>query len=130
MTPDLSFTSVQTAGAHWLADAVHPFRIIIKCCIWNGQVETNAQSHWNRTAMLMDLYVPDRYRSMAMLADTGIAQWLERRTRDRKVAGSKPCTSGGGGGEGGQENFLLQGQLCVLTLISVSLPPPCYRRST
>ena len=26
----------------------------------------------------------------------GIAQWLERRTRDRKVAGSNPCRSGGG----------------------------------
>ena len=26
----------------------------------------------------------------------GIAQWLERRTRDRKVAGSNPCWSGGG----------------------------------
>ena len=25
----------------------------------------------------------------------GIAQWLERRTRDRKVAGSNPCWSGG-----------------------------------
>ena len=25
----------------------------------------------------------------------GIAQWLERRTRDRKVAGSNPCCSGG-----------------------------------
>ena len=24
-----------------------------------------------------------------------IAQWLERRTRDRKVAGSNPCRSGG-----------------------------------
>ena len=24
-----------------------------------------------------------------------IAQWLERRTRDRKVAGSNPCWSGG-----------------------------------
>ena len=28
-----------------------------------------------------------------------------------------------------QENFLLQGQLSVLTLISVSVPPPCYRSS-
>ena len=27
-------------------------------------------------------------------------------------------------------NFLLQGQLSVLTLISVSVPPPCYRSST
>ena len=45
----------------------------------------------------------------------GIAQWLERRTRDRKER---------------RENFLLQGQLSVLTLISVSVPPPCYRSST
>ena len=28
------------------------------------------------------------------------------------------------------ENFLLQGQLSVLTLISVSVPPPCYRSFT
>ena len=28
-----------------------------------------------------------------------------------------------------QENFLLQGRLSVLTLISVSVPPPCYRSS-
>ena len=53
----------------------------------------------------------------------GIAQWLERRTRGRKVAGSNPCWSGG-------RIFLLQGQLSVLTLISVSVPPPCYRSST
>ena len=29
-----------------------------------------------------------------------------------------------------QENFLLQGRLSVLTFISVSVPPPCYRSST
>ena len=29
-----------------------------------------------------------------------------------------------------QENFLLQGRLSVLTLISVSVPPPCYHSST
>ena len=29
-----------------------------------------------------------------------------------------------------RENVLLQGQLSVLTLISVSVPPPCYRSST
>ena len=44
----------------------------------------------------------------------GIAQWLERRTRDRKVPGSSPRKNRGG--------FLLQGQLSVLTLISVSVP--------
>ena len=27
-----------------------------------------------------------------------------------------------------RENFLLQGRLSVLTLISVSVPPPCYRK--
>ena len=27
--------------------------------------------------------------------EQGIAQWLERRTRDRKVAGLNPCWSGG-----------------------------------
>ena len=29
-----------------------------------------------------------------------------------------------------RKNFLLQGPLSVLTLISVSVPPPCYRSST
>ena len=29
-----------------------------------------------------------------------------------------------------RENFLLQGRLSVLALISVSVPPPCYRSST
>ena len=29
-----------------------------------------------------------------------------------------------------QENFLLQGHLSVLTLISVSVPPPCHHSST
>ena len=38
----------------------------------------------------------------------GIAQWLERRTRDRKVAGSSAGKSGG----------------------KISVPSPCYRSST
>ena len=53
----------------------------------------------------------------------GIAQWLERRTRDRKVPGSSP-------GRSRRKNFLLQGQLSALTLISVSVPHPCCRGST
>ena len=36
----------------------------------------------------------------------------------------------GGGGYTRQEDFLLQGHLSVLTLISVSVPPPCYGSST
>ena len=43
------------------------------------------------------------------------AQWLERWTRDRKVSGSSLGRSSG-------TKFFLQGQLWVLTLISVSVP--------
>ena len=53
----------------------------------------------------------------------GIAQWLERRTRDRKGHRFESLQER-------RENFLLQGRLSVLTLISVSVPPPCYRSST
>ena len=53
----------------------------------------------------------------------GIAQWLERRTRDWKVAGSNPCWNGG------RIFFSRVDFLCWL-FISVSVPPPCYRSST
>ena len=33
--------------------------------------------------------------SIVAILIAGIAQWLDRRTRDRKVAGSNPCWSGG-----------------------------------
>ena len=46
----------------------------------------------------------------------GIACWLERRARDRKVASSNP-------GRGGGRIFLLQSQLCVLTLIRCPFHP-------
>ena len=49
----------------------------------------------------------------------GIVLWLERRTRDRKVTGSNPCRKR-------RKNDFLQGQLSVLTLISVSAVPLCY----
>ena len=62
----------------------------------------------------------------------------------------KPAMDGGGGGDSSvvrapdswlkgrgfqsllerRENFLLQGRLTVLTLISVPVPPPCYHSST
>ena len=47
----------------------------------------------------------------------------ERRTPDRRVSGSSPGMSGG-------SQFSSPRQLSVLTLISVSDPPPCYRSST
>ena len=45
-------------------------------------------------------------------------QWLERLTRDCR------------GFESLLDNFLFQGRLSALTLISVSVPPPCYHSST
>ena len=53
----------------------------------------------------------------------GAAQWLERRTRGRKVAGSSP--GGKTAGAAGELFFVvvvvLQGQLSVLTLMFCSL---------
>ena len=46
----------------------------------------------------------------------GIAQWLEHRTRDRKVLGSRPGRSGG-------RIVFSRVYLSVVTLISVSVPP-------
>ena len=43
-------------------------------------------------------------------------------TPGRKVPGSIPALAAG--------NVLFHGQLSVLTFISVSVPPPCYRNST
>ena len=59
---------------------------------------------------------------MLLISGAGIAQWLERRARDRKVAGSSPDRTGG------KLFFLffLQGQLSVLNHISVSVLHLCY----
>ena len=67
-----------------------------------------------------------RWEPVGLELDTGSgdSQWLARWARDRKVMGSSP------GGRSGGRIFFLQGQHSVLTLISVSLPPPCYRSST
>ena len=48
--------------------------------------------------------------------EAGIAQWLERQTRDRKVSRSSPERTER------RENFLLQGQLSVLTFGIRSTP--------
>ena len=53
LTSAVSFISVQMADAHWLADPFIRF-LILACSKWNGQVETNTLSRFNRTAMLTD----------------------------------------------------------------------------
>ena len=47
-------------------------------------------------SLLLNLYVLIQNMSLSWtLSGVGIAQWLERWTRDWKVAGSNPCWSGG-----------------------------------
>ena len=76
--------------------------------------------------LIIDLFVLIAFATVCDLYRTvegGITQWLGSRTYDRKVAGSSPRQER-------RENFLLEGQLSVLTPIPVSVPPPCYRSST
>ena len=51
-----------------------------------------------------------------------------------QLSGTAPYSSSEGrwfeSRQEGRENCLIQGQLSVLTLVSVSVPPPCYRSST
>ena len=50
----------------------------------------------NQPQGLCDILPPaSAISAYTLLFGAGIAQWLERRTRDRKVAGSNPCWSGG-----------------------------------
>ena len=51
---------------------------------------------WNRWLFLLVTTVPTRNTVLPTgWSGAGIAQWLKRRTRDWKVAGSNPCWSGG-----------------------------------
>ena len=60
----------------------------------------------------------------SLLVDSWSGDRFKRHARDRKVSGSSPPQKR-------RENyFLLLGQLSVLTLISVSVPPRCYRSGT
>ena len=61
-----------------------------------GQGEQKNQSEGNQYPVLVLLYwLPLEFSSSSSSSGAGIAQWLERRTRDWKVADSNPCWSGG-----------------------------------
>ena len=68
--------------------------------------------------------VDTNLRLFRNITGAAIAQWLERRTHS--------CLKGRGfeSLQGRRENFLLHVRLSVLTLISVSVPPPYDRSST
>ena len=57
-------------------------------------------------------------------------RWLNWGGGDSSVVRAPDSWLKGRGFESLLENFLLQGRLSVLTLISVSVPPPCYHSST
>ena len=73
----------------------------------------------------------ERQRAGGKLRNLKRGRW-EKDKGDRERGGG---VGGGGSGKRGmerreterRENFLLQGQPSVLTLISVSVPPSCYR---
>ena len=100
-------------------------RLPVQCSQVDTLTQLSVQFRLADIIYLSDLgiLISSTFRWVDMMWGAGIVQWLERRTRDRKVPGSSP-------GKERRENFLLQGQLSVLTLISVSVPPPCYRSST
>ena len=66
--------------------------------------------HWNKPFLLTSILcttpvteinhfyctLQQQAQQLAQPWGAGIAQWLERRTHDQKVAGSNPCWSGGG----------------------------------
>ena len=75
------------------------------------RLEIYTQMNNSFTLPAVDSYTREVLRELGLLTGAGIAQWLERRTRDWKVAGLNPLQER-------RENFILNGQLSVLTLIS------------
>ena len=98
-------------------------------------------------------FVPHNYETLKRLSS--LPTLLQKsfwwwQCSDRYIISLSPLPPYGGGGDSSvarapdswlkgrgfesllerRENFLLQGRLSVLTLISVSVPPPCYRSST
>ena len=53
------------------------------------------QAHWINSTVFGILRLGTFHGSQLNWLGAGIAQWLEHWTRDRKVAGSNPCRSGG-----------------------------------
>ena len=72
----------------------------------------NEELGWGK-AWFPALVSSSGFRIFSQHTGAGVAQWLERWACDRKVTGFKER----------RENFLLQGQLSVLTCISVSVHP-------
>ena len=90
--------------------SIYIYRLHVNIHLLYVNIYYGIQAEWQRGARLVQ-----RYCGMG----TETAEWLERRTRDRKASGSSPLKSGG-------KIFLFRGQLSMLTLIQVCVPPPWY----
>ena len=86
-------------------------KVCVCVCVWGGVNNKNPRRSYKHIILICNpqgggdssvVRAPDSW-----LKGRGFESLLERR-----------------------ENFLLQGRLSVLILISVSVPPPCYRSST
>ena len=101
---------------HWCLDADIVF--MFECCVAHW-----AQFLWQRFTL---------YRFCMVIINT-IAVMFNLGGGDSSVVRAPDSWLKGRGFESlleRRENFLLQGRLSVLTLISVSVPPPCYHSST
>ena len=80
----------------------HPF---LRPLVWNLSLQVHNSMSMNqslRTTLYQDRLcwvsnadLKAAFLNLGRLGGAGIAQWLEHRTRDWKVAGSNPCWNGG-----------------------------------
>ena len=74
-------------------------------------------------SQFLPVMLPQSFLKNIPWKGAGIAQWLEHRTRDWKVAGSNPCWSGG-------RIFFSRVDFVCWFLFWYLFHPPCYRSST
>ena len=99
--------------------------------------QTDRQTNRDRETETQRQRQRERQRENWMGGGGGASRWKVEKLKEREMGERQGGRGGGGGGSGKRgmerreterrENFLLQGQLSVLTLISVSVPSPCYR---
>ena len=94
----------QPSQSRLFMDGIIPYRIIV--CVQPQDL----------TVIQEDAHKPERYGGGDGSVVRAPDSWLKGRGFESLLER--------------RENFLLQGRLSVLTLISVSVPPPCYRSST
>ncbi len=126
------FVNIQQVLWNWSVESiVFPPFVMLR---WGyADVENNAILCWGTGAVKDCAEDPERSKMLSSqsVGHFGLAGWTG--SGDSSVVRAPGSWSEGRGFESRQERrefFLLKGQLSVLTFISVSVPPPCYRSST